>query len=149
MIRYILQPVLKAETDARIFYLTKALHCSFVQHKTSPDFIELIAYPPLAQSFLSVTGHNKWVANFFQQYRFDTTATVTVINSCSPGYVLDQLPWLENVYYCKTNLIGMARLRDGSAFGLGFEVTDSELDLLTAPGSDLLTRLYASYRKVA
>lgn len=149
MIRYILQPALKAETDARISYLTEALHCSFAQYAVSPDFIELRSYPPLAQSFLFITGHNQWVANFFQRHRSDTAAAVTVINSCTPGAVLLRLPWLKNVYYSRTNLFGMAPLRDGSAFGLGFEVTDSELDLLNTPGSDLLARLQASYQKVA
>ena len=149
MIRYILQPALKAETEARLFYLNKALRCSFSQSASSSDFIELVSYPPLAKSFLFVTGHNWWVAEFFQRFRSDSAADVTVINSCTPMAMLARLPWLENVYYCRTDLLGRAPLRDGSAFGLSFEATDSELDLLNAPGSDLLSRLQVSYQKVA
>lgn len=148
MIRYILQSSLKSETEARLFYLSKALRCSFSQSASSPDFIELVSYPPLAKSFLFVTGHNWWVAEFFRRFRSDAVADVTVINSCTPVPMLARLPWLENVYYCKTNLLGQAPLRDGSVFGLGFDVTDSELDLLNAPDGDLLTRLQASYQKV-
>lgn len=149
MIRYILQPALKAKTEARMFYLNKALRCSFSQSTSSPEFIELVSYPPLANTFLFVTGHNWWVVEYFQRFRSDAAADVTVINSCTPIPMLTRLPWLKNVYYCKTNLLGQAPLRDGSAFGLDFDVTDSELDLLNAPDGDLLTRLQASYQKVA
>lgn len=148
MIQYILQPNLRSEMDARKIYISKVFHCSFVQRLSSPRFIELVSYFPTTELYLFITGHNYWVAKFLESAHSDVSSTV-IINSCTPRRVLPHSSLIKNIYFCKTNSRGVAHRRDGSAFGLGFDVTDSELDLLNAAGSDLVSKLQIAYQKVA
>lgn len=148
MIRYVMPRSMEYEATARKAYLYDTFHLSFLERSGDPDFIELVSFPFVKRQYLFLCGHNGQVIDYLKRHRYDLTEEIKVITSCTPRAILECLPWLKNVYFCKTNWRGYAFLRYGAAFGFDFDITDSELDLYNAKGCNLLERIQSSYRKM-
>ena len=69
-------------------------------------------------------------------------------NSCYPAIVVPLLKQ-KQIYYSKVNERGEACCYDGGAFGLSFDVTDSELDALNSAHLPLMEQIGFAYERVA
>ena len=148
MIRYVMPRTMEREATARKAYLYDTFHLGFLERNGDPDYIELVSFPFVERRYLFLCGHNYQVADYLKRHRHDITEEIKVITSCTPQKIFRCLPWLKNVYFCKTNWRGDAIPRYGAAFGFDFDITDSELDLYNAEGHDLLERIRSSYKKM-
>lgn len=148
-VRYILDRRLEIQLLPHKDYLYQVFHQYFVETDRTSKYIELSNFPTTTGDVLFVYGHCGWVIEFFLAQKHQVTERIKVINSCYPQKVLPFLLPIQNVYYSKVNSRGEDHLRDGTAFGFDFDITDSELDLFNARHLPLMQQIQSAYVKVA
>lgn len=145
---YILQPLFKSELASRKDYLLHTFHFYFVEVERTTDYIELRSFPFRNDDIVILYGHFSWVLHYIKEHRLELAQKIKVINSCYPAIVVPLLKQ-KQIYYSKVNEKGEACCYDGGAFGLSFDVTDSELDALNSAHLPLLEQIGFAYERVA
>lgn len=145
---YILQPLFESELASRKDYLLHTFHFYFIEVQRTSKFIELRSFPFINDDIVILYGHCPWVLRYFAEHRLELEQKIKVINSCYPAMVVPLLKQ-KQIYYSKVNEKGKACCYDGGAFGLSFDVTDSELDALNSSHLPLLEQIGFAYERVA
>ena len=127
---YILQPLFEPELASRKDYLLHTFHFYFIEVQRTANFIELRSFPFRNDDIVILYGHYPWILDYF--------AAIVVP-------LLKQ----KQIYYSKVNERGEACCYDGGAFGLSFDVTDSELDALNSAHLPLMEQIGFAYERVA
>ena len=146
--RYVIQTTFEQELNARKEYLYLVFHLWFIEVKRNKQFITLESIPSNTNDIYMITGHFPNVGSYIHSQRNEIGNKTVVINSCFPNSTLRQLN-LKNVFFSKTDQEGYSKLRNGKAFGLDFNVTDSELNLLNAESNNIDMRIEKAYQKIA
>ena len=100
------------------------------------------------QDIVILYGHYPWILDYFAEHRLELERKIKIINSCYPAIVVPLLKQ-KQIYYSKVNERGEACCYDGGAFGLSFDVTDSELDALNSAHLPLMEQIGFAYERVA
>lgn len=146
---YILQPKFESELSYRCEYLSRAFSLYFVPVYKSQHFIELHSFPFVYDHVIMFYGHNNWVRLLFLSYGEHFKNDIKIINSCD-FYDKDKVfKEQKNIYYSKTDENGYVQCFDGSAYNLPFDVTRSEIEVLSKPASSFMDKITFAYRKVA
>jgi hypothetical protein len=147
--QYIIQTNFESELQARKEYLYLVFHLWFIETKREDGFIILNSIPGNKVNVYMIYGHHNEVAQYLKKHNQDIGQNILVINSCFPDKMRKQLGTIRNVFYSKVNELGFAVPRDGKAFRINFNITDSELDLLNVDTECIIERISMAYKKVA
>ena len=145
---YILQPLFEPELASRKDYLLHTFHFYFIEVQRTANFIELRSFPFRNDDIVILYGHYPWILDYFAEHRLELERKIKIINSCYPAIVVPLLKQ-KQIYYSKVNERGEACCYDSGAFGLSFDVTDSELDALNSAHLPLMEQIGFAYERVA
>ncbi len=147
--KYILQPKFKSELSYRCEYLSKAFNLCFMPVYKSDYFIELHSFPLVHDNVIMFYGHNNWVRLLFLVFGEHFKNEIKIINSCDFCDEDKVFKRQKNVYYSKTDENGYVQCYDGCAYNMPFDVTRSEIEVLSKPSYSFIDKIAFAYRKVA
>lgn len=147
--RYAFQENNKDELVARKKYLYDVFKLYFIPIKMQENFIMLQSLPSNCLSIFFITGHRSDVMSFLIKNKDNIAEDIVVINSCFDIKFKNILKNKKHVYISNYDDWNYSNVRDGRPFGIDFNITNSELNLLNARNDDFVTRFNKSFVKLS
>ncbi len=95
-----------------------------------------------------VIGHNNEVADLLNNHLDVISEDNIFIISCALNYIKDYNVPEKNIFLCDQMKDNQVRFRNGTDFGLNFDVTDVELYLIQSNESDILKRFKSCFNEI-
>lgn len=147
--KYMLQPEFESELSYRCEYLSTAFSLYFMPVYKNRFFIELQSFPYVHDNIIMFYGHNNWVRLLFLYFGDHFKNDIKIINSCDFCDEDKVFKGQKNIYYSKTDENGFVQCYNGSEYNMPFDVTRSEIEVLSKSEYTFIDKIAFAYRKVA
>lgn len=143
--RYMIHQNQLNELHARQSYLYDIFHIYFLPGNPEGNYIPLIPLGDKGPDVLFITGHTRQVQEYLSTYIKQTPEQSIVITSCM-GRFFKKFACEKEIYIPDIHQ-DFCLLRDGSAYGFGFDISDAELDFYNASGN-IHERILSAYDRL-
>lgn len=147
--RYFLRYGNKTETLARREYLEQTFHLWFVEKEIIGSFVVFESVPISAGSDIClIYGHNTEVATLLKNYQNSIHEKNIYIIACLTNNPKDFIVPCKKVYIAPQKNGEGVKLRKGSEFGFGFDISDVELNLFNSKIQDMHDKLTSVFERI-
>ncbi len=145
--RYLLDTAFEKEIASREEFLFDTLHLYFLPRSKSDGFITMAPVGTARSDVLFLVGHYDTVKYWLSHNSKSIQEKIIVIVSC---FGSNFTRWLKNktVFISNSDSNGFCTTYEGSEYGFGFDITESELRFYTSKGDELITRLTESFERI-
>ena len=140
--RYLIHESQLHEARARCEYLYDLFKLYFLPGKPEGSYTPFIPVGSSGEDILFITGHTPCVHAYLRAYLTSIPEKEIVITSCMGHSFVKYAT--KRIIYVPDVLKKYCDIRDGQAYGLGFKISDAELDFYNADG-DVKERLMKAY----
>jgi len=143
--RYLIHESQLHEAHARCEYLYDIFKLYFLPGKPEGSYTPFVPVGDIGDDVLFITGHTNYVHTYLGAYLNTIPEKEIVITSCR-GHSFRKYANRKAIYVPDISK-EICDLRDGQAYGFGFNISDAELDFYNADGY-IKKRIETSYTRL-